>query len=119
MNWTFRVADETYEFLIEVDTTQSTCFKGSVVQINWFENEKDLWYQSNTSSDLTKKRSEARVWFQFLWIWRGCWEGRIYFIDDEFWSDELAVIHTIWQKIEPILKARMKELDAKNYIFGD
>lgn len=115
----FRISNDDFDFMIELDTTNKTWFKGTVVQIGWYDNEKDMWYQSKSSSELVCERANARVLFEFLWIWRGCWEGRIYFIDDEFWSSELEIMHKAWQEMEPILKAKMKEMDTDNLIFED
>ena len=57
---------------------------------------------------------DCRCAFEFNFCWRGAWEGRIYFKDDEYWSDELKVMSDIWEQIENILKDKIK-LDNQNY----
>ena len=42
---------------------------------------------------------DCRCAFEFN-FWRGVWEGRIYFKDEEYWSEELKVMSDIWEQIE-------------------
>jgi hypothetical protein len=56
----------------------------------------------------------ARCLFEFSFCWRGIWEGRIYFKDDEYWSDELQTITKLWNKIEDIFKERIKKENPDN-----
>ncbi|MFA5174661.1 MAG: hypothetical protein WC438_05765 [Candidatus Pacearchaeota archaeon] len=46
--------------------------------------------------------------FDFSFCWRGIWEGRIYFKDDEYWSEELKVMSELWDKLVPQLKEKIK-----------
>lgn len=86
---------------------------GSVAQIQMFDG--GGWeYQSNSSSDFADELKDARIWFTFSFCWRGVWEGRIYFKDDEYWSEEMKTIPMIWEQIEVVLKNKIK-LDNPDY----
>jgi hypothetical protein len=75
-------------------------------------------YQSNSSSDSTDKKEDARCWFEWSFCWRGVWEGRVYFKDDEYWSEEMKTIAEVWQKLEAIVKERIKK-DNTDYGYFD
>lgn len=49
----------------------------------------------------------ARVWFQWSFCWRGVWEGRVYFKDDEYWGEEMDTISKLWSAIELFLKDKI------------
>ncbi len=51
----------------------------------------------------------ARCLFEFSFCWRGIWEGRIYFKDDEYWSEELEELKNLWDKIQAVFKERIKK----------
>lgn len=55
-----------------------------------------------------------------VYCWRGVWEGRLYFTDDEYWGSdimELAKIYT--EHIVPACQAWLREHDDGNYIPED
>jgi len=49
-------------------------------------------YSSKTSSDDIDEFNPdtCRCLFEGSYVWRGVWEGRLYFKDDEYWSEELS-----------------------------
>lgn len=48
--------------------------------------------------------------FEFSFCWRGVWEGRVYFPDDqEYWSEELTDIYQAWIQIESYLKGVIRK----------
>ena len=51
----------------------------------------------------------ARCLFEFSFCWRGIWEGRIYFKDDEYWGEELEELKNLWDKIQAVFKERIKK----------
>jgi len=71
-------------------------------------------YRSNESSQPVNDIKDARVWFEWSFVWRGVWEGRIYFKDDEYWSSEMKTISELWNQIEVIIKEKIKS-DNPNY----
>ncbi len=75
-------------------------------------------YRSNSSSQMVSNIEGARTWFEWSFVWRGVWEGRIYFKDDEYWSSEMKTISELWNKIEVIVKDRIKT-DNPDYKFFD
>lgn len=82
-------------------------WQGSVVEIIKYD--EDNWqYQSNESSDETDDRSKARVWFNWSFCWRGVWEGRVYFKDDEYWGVEMDTIPLLWNEVRKVVKEKIK-----------
>lgn len=77
-------------------------------------NEKGWSYQNNQNGSTTDTIENARCFFGFIFCWRGVWEGRIYFKDDEYWSEELETISNLWSKIEALLKERIKKENPDN-----
>ena len=92
---------------------------GTATQIVMFTD--GSWqYQSNTSSDLTEDRDKARVWFEWSFCWRGIWEGRIYFRDDEYWSEEMETIPELWRQIEMAAKKYIRAIAEKDsHLLGE
>lgn len=58
---------------------------------------------------VVQEGQEDRLMFEFSFLWRGVWEGRIYFKDDEYWHEDLAEMNEVWNEIESQLKARIRE----------
>ena len=55
-----------------------------------------------------KNKCEARI--EGTYVWRGCWEGRLYFTDEEYWSEELNELADLFRiHIEPWCKECIKE----------
>lgn len=65
-------------------------------------------YRSDWSSDSVEKREGARVWFEWSFCWRGVWEGRIYFKDDEYWSEDMDTMPLLWAEIQALVKSQIK-----------
>lgn len=40
-------------------------------------------YFSEQSSDSVTDIKDARLWFEWSFVWRGVWEGRVYFKQEE------------------------------------
>lgn len=93
------------------------CWSGKVVEIFKYS-DGTYDYRSNKSSDSVTDISEARVWYEFSFVWRGVWEGRIYFKDDEYWSEEMSIINESWNQIEEMVKGRIKA-DNPEYKYFD
>lgn len=88
------------------DYKMSWC--GSATEIQKYSD--GSWqYASDTSSDSTGKREEARVWFGWSFCWRGVWEGRIYFKQEEFWCEDLEAIPKLWNEIQARVKEQIKK----------
>ena len=48
--------------------------------------------------------------------WRGVWEGRLYFPDEEYWGEEIAELSELYNAyIMPWCKNFIKERDPHNY----
>lgn len=82
-------------------------WSGKVVQIYKFDDGGFIYHRDDSSS-ATTVLEDARVWFEWSFMWRGVWEGRVSFIDDEFWHEELETIPEIWKQIESIVKERIQ-----------
>ena len=98
-------------------------YEGNVYPVDKYSNglETIYSYESNTEGGLTHEElnDDCRVMFRFLFCYRGVWEGRIYFPDDEeYWSEELKTISEVWDKIEVILKDMIKT-ENPSFIFDE
>lgn len=92
-------------------------WSGKILPINLYSTGE--WdFISDTSSDSTQNIEEARVIFEFSFVWRGVWESRIYFKDTEYWGEELEEMKGAWDQIEKILKIKIKE-DNPDYKYFD
>ena len=102
------------KFLVEFEE-KNGWYNGNVYPITKWEHRQDGkkgWsYNSKTSGGDTheKLNDDVRVMFSFLFVWRGVWEGRIYFKDDEYWSGELKTMSDLWDRLEPILKDKIRQ----------
>lgn len=57
-------------------------------------------------------KNKALCKFTGSYCWRGCWEGRLYFKDDEYWSEDLSEMHELFTKhIEPFSKYYLKSMN--------
>lgn len=93
-------------------------YKGSVypVSVCDFDGEDKLFYISQTDgTDILSHADVAnvRVLFDFSFCYRGVWEGRIYFKDDEYWSEELMEMAKLWDEIQIVLKEKIKGQNPK------
>jgi hypothetical protein len=94
-------------------------WEGSVYETeNVTNNGGELLFVSANDSNYTKDIKNARCWFNWSFCYRGVWEGRVYFKDEEYWSEELSVIPLIWEKIKDIMINKIKQ-DNPDYKFHD
>ena len=109
----FIKVDDVIEFIVHfvVDDNRA---EGSVYPIHRWKSAVDGsegWsydsIQDGGSVDVLSE--ECRCEFEFSYCWRGVWEGRIYFKDSEYWSEELKVMSDLWDELEPEIKARIRE----------
>ena len=90
--------------------TFSNTIKGSVFSTIEYYNTGEVVYESIKDGGGTEDINEARHWFDFSFCWRGVWEGRIYFKDDEYWSEEMKTISELWDRLEVFLKKELNEV---------
>jgi len=95
------------DFMVYFEKQSDLYWRGKVAQLQIYD-DGYIEFQSNHSSDSTDKLDDARIWFEWSFCWRGVWEGRIYFKDDEYWSEEMQTIPLIWNQIEDIIKDKIK-----------
>jgi len=69
------------------------------------------------SGSVKQPENENRHYFDYTYCWRGVWEGRIYFRDSEYWSEDISLINEIWIILENKLKEtiRQKNPDIQKY----
>ena len=70
---------------------------------------KDWSYKSLSGGSIANDFKDARCLFSFSFCWRGVWEGRIYFEDEEFWSEELNTMKLLWDTVEIYLKGLVSD----------
>jgi len=77
-----------------------------------FQGDKsDMRYYSKSSTcgeTQAFKEDECTIKMSGTYCWRGVWEGRLYFPDDEYWSDELSELNTIFDIVEEYIKETNK-----------
>lgn len=78
----------------------------------------DYGYKSDQDGSHLDTKEGARCLFGFLFSWRGVWDGRIYFKDEEYFSRELVTIKRAWDEIEKLMKARIKE-QYPDHVYDD
>ena len=88
--------------------------EGEVYPIYKYTDSDGWGYQSDQDGIPTDDVKEARCLFNFLFCWRGVWEGRIYFKDDEYWCEELSTISNLWNEIEIKMKDIIKQQNPDN-----
>lgn len=104
-------------FIIHFYDGNDTSWYGEVAQIYNFTD--GTWmYISKESDEPVEYLKDARIWFDFSFSYRGIWEGRIHFKDDEYWSNEMKTIPLLWDEIESIMKEKIKS-DNPDYDFCD
>lgn len=64
------------------------------------------------SGQCLQPENENRHYFDYTFCWRGVWEGRVYFKDSEYWSEDLFLMFKIWTILENRLKEKIRENDA-------
>ena len=88
--------------------------EGEVYPIYKYTDTDGWGYQSDQDGAPIDSHEEARCLFNFSFCWRGVWEGRIYFKDDEYWSEELSTISKLWDEIERKMKHIIKKQNPDN-----
>jgi hypothetical protein len=80
--------------------------------INWenSNNEKGWNYCSGSEGGIGHEElnDDCRCLFGFSIVWRGCWDERIYFKDDEYWSEELQEMTNFWKEISLLLREQIR-----------
>lgn len=74
--------------------------------------EKGTAYQAKDSSEMTIEfeKDKVQCLFEGSYCWRGVWEGRIYFRDDEYWDDNLMEMAKLYENsIKPWCETFIKE----------
>jgi hypothetical protein len=107
------------DFEIDFQKNTEMNYSGVVYPIVHYENiskgTKGTMYLSKTNDDtIITKSNECKVMFQFSFCWRGVWEGRLYFIDDEYWGEDLSDMNETWDYIVTTLKDKIKN-ENKDY----
>jgi hypothetical protein len=53
--------------------------------------------------------------FEGSFVWRGVWEGRLYFLDKEYWGEDLSDMNYMYNEIiVPYCKEEIKKSDPDN-----
>lgn len=78
------------------------CYSGSIEKIEIGQ----LWlYESRIDGSRHEVLcDDSNVMFEYSFCWRGVWEGRLYFPDKEYWSEDLAEINEAWNFAEEEFK---------------
>lgn len=123
-NKIFSIENNHYMVVLEKPYSSKN-YEGIVYPIYYSKNlktgEDSILYQSFTSSNNISEHinSDSRILFTFSFRWIGVWEGRIYFKDDEYWSEELMEMAELWEEINKFLKQRLKDENDDSEYYDD
>lgn len=91
-------------FISDMSNLVFTAFEGKYIQGQVFEgyvdDENVVIYSALKDGSDTENKEEARHLFNFSYCWRGVWEGRIYFKDEEYWGSDIREMADLWDSIE-------------------
>jgi hypothetical protein len=102
-------------------TVEGMRYTGNVYPANsYIENgiEKVCYTSKKDGSLIDTLSEDVRISFEFSFVWRGIWEGRIYFKDDEYWSEELMEMANVWEKIQTLFKEEIRK-ENPSVLFED
>ncbi len=92
-------------------------WSGAVYQAA-YDSEDLIYYGKDARHEDTTDHTKAVCWYEFSFCYRGVWEGRIYFKNEEFWHEDLATIHESWGIIQASLQKKIAA-DNPDYAFED
>jgi hypothetical protein len=119
MNKIIHTDYEIYKVIIAKD--EGTFIEGSVYPVEeWYNIEtEDSGYafrNSNDGTNIDELDEFCECAFCFSYVWRGVWEGRIYFQEEEYWSEDLTGMSQLWEKLKLELQEQIK-LNNPNYTY--
>lgn len=94
-----------------------------VYPVSWYTDkegnvERYLYRSVNGESDLLDTFDEKRCLKAMVgsYTWRGCWEGRVYFTDDEYWGEDFIMLAAVYKdsivpKCREMIKAARPNAD--------
>lgn len=104
-------------YSVFIENKHTMRHEGSVYLSDISDDKKPYFYNREKGSEIEDEiNSDCQKLFDFSFCWRGVWEGRIYFVEDEYFSDDLADIVYVWDKIQSHLKDKIKKENI-DYIF--
>lgn len=92
-----------------------------VYPVSWYTDkddnaEKCMYRNVNDESDLLDEFDEKKCLKAMVgsYTWRGCWEGRVYFTDDEYWGEDFIALAKLYSesiapKCRELIKAARPE----------
>lgn len=100
--------DEDFLATFEYDDYYSS---GTIYPI--FKNEDGTFeYLSTDGNGASFKdlNDECKILFTYRYTWRGVWDGRIYFPnDEEYYPDDLEMMLNLWNQLESTLKDEIRK----------
>lgn len=76
----------------------------------------NLFPQFQKDNDWIDSIEEADKDFEGSYCWRGVWEGRLYFLQEEYWGEDLAEMNEVYNEhIVPWCEAYIQKRDKKEY----
>lgn len=116
----FEVDGEVFAVYFKDDGTPDYKMNWSGAAYPVYENQDGTFlYMDKKNNNPIANIISAGCHFEFSFCWRGVWEGRIYHKEEEFWSEDLSVISDLWDKIEALLKQRIKDANPEYKHFDD
>lgn len=110
------IKKEYQPYCVRFESDKYGWITGAVYPVMTFEGEDGFLFESATmgsdySLEYHPDKNNCRQLFEWSFCWRGVWEGRVYFKEDEYWSEQIQEMADIWKRIEVDMKAKVKELN--------
>lgn len=107
-------------FMVHFNTEERTICFGVYPVLDWtgINDSGTSYVVKGTGCDLLEEfvADKAEKMFEGSLCWRGVWEGRIYFSDDEYWGEELKKMSDLYENhIVPWCKEFIKKREPHNY----
>lgn len=108
-----------YMVRFKFDISQRVEFE--VYPVSWYTDKDDnieryLYRNVNDESDMLDEFDEKKCIKAMVgsYTWRGCWEGRVYFTDDEYWGEDFIALAKLYSesiapKCRELIKAARPE----------
>ena len=103
------IPETNYEIRLDEFDKECVKYTGKVIEYNEQFNGTRLYQDESNGNMYEEFNEKCRVLFEFNINWRGCWDNRVYLIDDEYFGDEMTDIYLCYKFVEKTFKERLKK----------
>jgi hypothetical protein len=102
------------EYVVHIKKEDEMKFSFEVYPIDVVLDESLFFYwdkQTSATNTHIEFGDDCLKQFEGTVGWRGVWESRLYFTDDEYWGDNLEDMYLVWKQLYPILRDKIEQLN--------